>query len=105
MAKKTSRPQNDDPTHAAAPKPRRSRARAATDAGGEENAAIVAPTPPAATADDRPAEGGPADSMSSEPSEEDIRLRAYHRYLERGAGHGAHFDDWLEAERELKQRR
>src|SRR5262245_62022254 len=43
-----------------------------------------------------------SESMASEPSEEDIRLRAYHRYLERGGWHGAHFDDWLEAERELK---
>jgi Protein of unknown function (DUF2934) len=45
-----------------------------------------------------------AESMSSEPSEEDIRLRAYHRYLERGGEHGTHFDDWLEAERELRER-
>ncbi len=44
-------------------------------------------------------------SMASEPSEEDIRMRAYHRYLERGGGHGMDFEDWLEAERELKQRR
>jgi Protein of unknown function (DUF2934) len=44
-------------------------------------------------------------SMGSEPSEEDIRLRAYHRYLERGGGHGMDFEDWLEAERELKQSR
>jgi hypothetical protein len=43
-----------------------------------------------------------SNSMGSEPSEEDIRLRAYHRYLERGAGHGRDYDDWLEAERELK---
>lgn len=43
-------------------------------------------------------------SMSSEPSEEDIRLRAYHRYLERGGSHGADFEDWLEAERELRNR-
>ena len=42
--------------------------------------------------------------MASEPSEEDIRMRAYHRYLERGGGHGMAFDDWLEAERELKLR-
>jgi len=40
-------------------------------------------------------------AMSSEPSEEDIRLRAYHRYLERGGGHGADFEDWLRAEQEL----
>lgn len=41
--------------------------------------------------------------MSSEPSEEDIRLRAYQRYLARGRGDGADFEDWLEAERELRQ--
>jgi hypothetical protein len=39
-----------------------------------------------------------------QPSDDDIRLRAYHRYLERGGGHGMAFDDWLEAERELKLR-
>jgi hypothetical protein len=42
-------------------------------------------------------------SMGSEPSEEDIRLRAYHRYLQRGGADGMDFDDWLEAERELKK--
>jgi hypothetical protein len=46
-----------------------------------------------------------ADSMSSEPSEEEIRMRAYRRYLERGGGDGRDFDDWLEAERELKNLR
>jgi DUF2934 family protein len=40
-------------------------------------------------------------SMASEPSDEDIRIRAYHRYLERGGGHGMDFEDWLEAKREL----
>jgi hypothetical protein len=44
-------------------------------------------------------------SMSSEPSAEDIRMRAYHRYLERGGGHGMEFDDWVAAEDELKNRR
>jgi hypothetical protein len=37
----------------------------------------------------------------SGPSEDDIRMRAYHRYLERGGGDGMDFADWLEAEREL----
>jgi hypothetical protein len=41
-------------------------------------------------------------SMGSEPSEEDIRQRAYQRYLARGGEDGRHFEDWLEAERELK---
>jgi hypothetical protein len=43
-------------------------------------------------------------SLTSGPSEDDIRLRAYHRYLERGGVPGMAFDDWLEAERELKLR-
>jgi len=38
----------------------------------------------------------------SGPSEDDIRRRAYQRYLERGAGDGYDFEDWLEAERELR---
>jgi hypothetical protein len=44
------------------------------------------------------------ESTPLEPSEHDIRLRAYHRYLERGAVDGADFDDWLQAEMELKKR-
>jgi len=48
---------------------------------------------------------GGSQSMASEPSEEDIRMRAYQRYLERGSGDGRDFDDWLEAERELKGQR
>ena len=43
-------------------------------------------------------------SMASEPSEEDIRLRAYHKYLSRGGNHGHHVEDWVEAEEELKRR-
>ena len=35
-------------------------------------------------------------------SDEDVRIRAYHRYLERGAGDGGDFDDWVEAEKDLK---
>jgi Protein of unknown function (DUF2934) len=42
-------------------------------------------------------------SMGSEPSEEDIRRRAYQRYLDRGGDHGMDFEDWLQAERELKK--
>jgi hypothetical protein len=42
---------------------------------------------------------------SPEPSEEDIRVRAYHMYLERGGGHGADFEDWLRAREELLLRK
>lgn len=45
------------------------------------------------------------DSPAFEPTKEDIRLRAYHLYLERGGGDGLDFDDWLRAERELRERR
>jgi len=41
--------------------------------------------------------------MSSEPSEEDVRLRAYHRFLHRGGGSGSEFEDWVGAEKELRR--
>lgn len=41
----------------------------------------------------------------SRPNEGDIRRRAYQLYLERGGAHGSDFDDWLEAERELRDGR
>jgi hypothetical protein len=43
------------------------------------------------------------ESTGPEPSEHEIRVRAYLRYLERGAYDGADFDDWLQAEMELKR--
>ena len=55
---------------------------------------------------DRERTGEPLDSgiaSAGTLTEDDIRRRAYQRYLERGGGHGQDFDDWLEAERELKQ--
>jgi hypothetical protein len=36
------------------------------------------------------------------PNEDDIRVRAYHRFLERGGGDGRDFDDWVAAEKDLK---
>jgi len=48
--------------------------------------------------------GSHSTSMGSEPSEEDVRMRAYQRYLDRGGDHGADFDDWLKAERDLQQK-
>jgi len=58
---------------------------------------------------EQPAGGTPeqqtSEADSGQPTFEEIRTRAYHRYLERGGGHGMDFEDWLEAERELKQGR
>jgi hypothetical protein len=35
------------------------------------------------------------------PTEDEVRVRAYHRYLERGATDGGDLEDWVEAEKEL----
>jgi len=67
---------------AASPQPRRRRTRA--------------------TADDTPASAAQMSAAPVEPTEDEIRTRAYHRFLERGSAPGNDFDDWLEAERELK---
>jgi len=42
---------------------------------------------------------------NGQPTEDEVRMRAYHRYLERGAGPGNDVDDWVEAERELRLER
>jgi hypothetical protein len=47
-------------------------------------------------------------SMSDSPDDptyDEIAEAAYQRYLQRGGADGRDFDDWLEAERELKSRR
>src|SRR5882672_2102804 len=114
MAKRpTSRSHADDTAAGmpAAPKPRRaSKASAATPPGAPVPSDIHAARAEATA--ERPIDLDPgwrpealtseSTSMASEPSEHDIRTRAYHRYLERGGGHGMEFDDWVEAERELK---
>ena len=41
----------------------------------------------------------------SEPTDEEIRVRAYHRFLERGGTYGSEFDDWVEARRDLLKSR
>lgn len=75
-----------------APRPRRARSsgRTETSASVQEAAFEAADM------------GNAPEQLGGEPSEDDIRTRAYHRYLQRGGGHGQHFDDWIEAERELK---
>ena len=35
------------------------------------------------------------------PTQEEIALRAYHIYLQRGGAQGNEFEDWMQAEREL----
>ena len=61
-------------------------------------------TPPAAPPDTLGVFTGveATERRDDQPSEEAIRARAYQRYLERGGAGGSDFQDWLEAERELK---
>ena len=42
--------------------------------------------------------------LADGPSLEEVRQRAYELHVERGCVHGCDFDDWLQAERELKQK-
>lgn len=41
---------------------------------------------------------------TSTPSPEEIRKRAFELHLESGGSHGRDLDDWLQAERELKEK-
>lgn len=41
--------------------------------------------------------------MDTQPTPEQIAERAYQRYVERGGEPGREVEDWLEAERELRQ--
>jgi DUF2934 family protein len=78
---------------AASPRPRTRRPRTETSASPAD-AAIASSTSSASN-----------ETRDEGPNEDDIRLRAYHRYLQRGGGDGMDFEDWLEAERELKSRK
>jgi hypothetical protein len=43
-----------------------------------------------------------AKTVAPSMGEDDIRLRAYFLYIERGAAPGQELDDWFEAEKALK---
>ena len=128
MAKRTPRSEAEDttttgaPTRQQAPPPsqapsgteRRSRERSersAADERAQETAPEASDTfaarPGAAEAnapDDRSASMS-SEEQGGEPTEEEIRYRAYLLYIERGAGDGMDFEDWVRAERELRNRR
>jgi hypothetical protein len=101
MAKRTPRSEASDTTPASASSRRRGSSDRRPDRESDQRGIDPGPAPEALKVD------APGDSESSidEPTADDIRVRAYHRYLERGGGHGMDFEDWLEAERELKTKR
>ena len=47
-----------------------------------------------------PAKG--AIERNSRPTSDEIRMRAFQIYLDRGGTHGYDVDDWLQAEREVR---
>ena len=48
--------------------------------------------------------GDARQAQAYDPTHDEIAEAAYHRYLSRQGGHGSDFDDWLEAERDLRSR-
>ena len=105
MAKKTTARAKAEPgsdIEGAAPKPRTrakttKRATAATGTANDTNVASESFESTLVSFDaDIATNGGPSD--------DEIRLRAYQRDLARGAGDGMDFDDWVQAEKELRQK-
>ena len=45
-----------------------------------------------------------ASNLEAHPTGEEIELRAYQIYVERGGADGHDVDDWLQAERELSEK-
>jgi hypothetical protein len=51
-----------------------------------------------------PTEKSQPETVSGVPTGEEIELRAYQIYIERGGAHGQDVDDWLQAESELAEK-
>jgi hypothetical protein len=56
-------------------------------------------------ASDRSGSSAASNNAAYDPTYDEIAEAAYQRYLQRGGADGRDFDDWVEAERELKSRR
>ena len=46
----------------------------------------------------------PTESVARQPTHEEIARRAYELYRERDGEHGRDWEDWFQAERDLRQR-
>ena len=107
MAKKNTR--SDKPTSGTSqPVPERRRTVRATTRSAATSPEAVITEPDASpavarhTANDMTTEGN--GNATAAPTYEQIAEAAYHRYLQRGGQHGGDFDDWLDAERSLRER-
>ena len=61
-------------------------------------------TEPLAHASDTGANTTTQNNGGHQPSHDEIAQAAYFRHLNRGGSGGDEFDDWVEAERELRER-
>jgi hypothetical protein len=100
MAKKKSPSSNPEASSSASPTRARRAPRRKT--SSEDRTDRTTSSEPAATAADRPAELSDL-SIAQAPSYEAIAEAAYHRFLQRGGTDGRDFDDWIEAEQELRR--
>ena len=116
MAKKTAKNPDSPTSTPAAPAPARRRAPAqkktSSQAAPAIDVATVGGTEPVASASDTRStttatdHGSAANNGGHQPSHDEIAQAAYFRHLNRGgSGGGGEFDDWVEAERELRERR
>ena len=105
MAKKTSKnPDQPGVTPPPAPARRRAPAKKST-AAAPVDIATVGRTEQIDTAADSgatPSNSTPRANAGRQPSHEEIAEAAYFRHLRRGGQSGDEFNDWVEAERELK---
>ena len=108
MAKKTSKnPDQPESTPLPVPARRRAPAKKST-AAAPLDIATVGRTEQVDMAADTGAttsNSTPRGNRGRQPSHEEIAEAAYFRHLRRGGQGGDEFSDWLEAERELKERR
>jgi hypothetical protein len=96
----------NDSNGGAAPRPRRAATTRKTSktapAAAPVDFASVTPVETIANAHDN---GNVSAESAYIPTYDDIAQAAYQRYLSRGGGDGRDFDDWIEAERDLRTRR
>ena len=105
MAKKKAAPGTpESPAGAPAPRTRRSPARKSSTADAAP-VAVTGATQPAVTDTATDHSGLQPGRQGHTPSYEEIAEAAYLRFLQRGGRDGRDFDDWIEAEQELRRSR
>jgi hypothetical protein len=108
MAKKTAKSSDSPTSTPAAPARRRAPAKKSSQAAPAIDVATVGGTEPVASASDTGANAELNTARNNgghQPSHDEIAQAAYFRHLNRGGSGGGEFDDWVEAERELRERR